>query len=152
MSELATIEPRHIEFENQAIAITKAKGGRQRRIPIDNETLEMPSITFLHQIAQWIDLSLPSQVYGCGSLLRNVDPRNTSKHFLYVDLSIRRTAKASQRLNAWLVDIPRTPYQRSKERLFEGRRQSAYRIPLCRRCKPADLSRVVDFFSHRYSL
>lgn len=43
VSELVTIEPRHIEFENQVITITKAKGGRQRRTPIDNETLKMLS-------------------------------------------------------------------------------------------------------------
>ncbi len=43
VSELVTIEPRHIEFEDKVITVTKAKGGRQRRIPVDSETLEMLS-------------------------------------------------------------------------------------------------------------
>jgi integrase/recombinase XerD len=43
VSELVSIEPRHIEFESHMITVTRTKGGRQRRIPIDGETLKMLS-------------------------------------------------------------------------------------------------------------
>lgn len=42
-SVLLAFKPRHIEFKNHVITITKAKGGRQRRVPIDGQTLAMLS-------------------------------------------------------------------------------------------------------------
>ena len=41
VNELLTITPRDIEPNNKVINITKAKGGKQRRVHIDAETLKM---------------------------------------------------------------------------------------------------------------
>ncbi|MGB8310589.1 MAG: tyrosine-type recombinase/integrase [Halobacteriota archaeon] len=43
VSELLNITPSAIEFHNQVVNITKAKGGKQRRVLLDGETLNLLS-------------------------------------------------------------------------------------------------------------
>jgi integrase/recombinase XerD len=43
VSELLTITPRDIEPNNKVINVTKAKGGKQRRVHLDAETIKMLS-------------------------------------------------------------------------------------------------------------
>ena len=43
VSELLGITPSAIEFKNQVVNITKAKGGKQRRVLLDDETLDLLS-------------------------------------------------------------------------------------------------------------
>jgi integrase/recombinase XerD len=43
VSELLNITPQDMEFRNQVVNITKAKGGKQRRVLLDNETLQLLS-------------------------------------------------------------------------------------------------------------
>ncbi len=43
VSELLNIAPSDIEFNNQVVNITKAKGGKQRRVLLDEETLTLLS-------------------------------------------------------------------------------------------------------------
>jgi integrase/recombinase XerD len=49
VSELLHIRPRDIEFYNHVINITKAKGGKQRRVLLDYETTNMLSNYVLSQ-------------------------------------------------------------------------------------------------------
>jgi integrase/recombinase XerD len=49
VSELLNIRPRDVEFYNHIINITKAKGGKQRRVLLDNETTNMLSDYVLTQ-------------------------------------------------------------------------------------------------------
>lgn len=41
VNELLTITPRDIEPKNNVINVTKAKGGKQRRVHLDAETIKM---------------------------------------------------------------------------------------------------------------
>lgn len=43
VSELANIRPRDIEWPNQVVNITKGKGGKQRRVLLDEKTVQMLS-------------------------------------------------------------------------------------------------------------
>jgi len=43
VSEVINVTPKDIEFKNNVVNIRKAKGGRQRRVPLDQETLKMLS-------------------------------------------------------------------------------------------------------------
>jgi site-specific recombinase XerD len=43
VSEVINVTPNDIEFKNSVVNIRKAKGGRQRRVLLDEETLKMPS-------------------------------------------------------------------------------------------------------------
>ena len=43
VSEAINVTPNDIEFKNGVVNIRKAKGGRQRRVPLDEETLKMLS-------------------------------------------------------------------------------------------------------------
>jgi integrase/recombinase XerD len=43
VSELLNIAPRDIEWQNDVVNITKGKGGKQRRVFLDDETLQMLS-------------------------------------------------------------------------------------------------------------
>jgi integrase/recombinase XerD len=43
VSEVINVTPNDIEFKNRVVNIRKAKGGRQRRVPLDEETLKMLS-------------------------------------------------------------------------------------------------------------
>jgi integrase/recombinase XerD len=43
VNELLTITPRDIESRNNIVNVTKAKGGKQRRVPLDPETVRMLS-------------------------------------------------------------------------------------------------------------
>jgi len=43
VNELLTITPRDIEPNNSVINVTKAKGGKQRRVHLDAETIAMLS-------------------------------------------------------------------------------------------------------------
>ena len=43
MSEVINVTPNDIEFKNGVVNIRKAKGGRQRRVPLDKDTLKMVS-------------------------------------------------------------------------------------------------------------
>jgi len=43
VSEAINVTPSDIEFKNGVVNIRKAKGGRQRRVPLDEETLKMLS-------------------------------------------------------------------------------------------------------------
>jgi integrase/recombinase XerD len=43
VSEVINVTPNDIEFKNHVVNIRKAKGGRQRRVPLDEETLKMLS-------------------------------------------------------------------------------------------------------------
>jgi integrase/recombinase XerD len=43
VSEVINVTPKDIEFKNGVVNIRKAKGGRQRRVPLDEETLKMLS-------------------------------------------------------------------------------------------------------------
>jgi integrase/recombinase XerD len=43
VSEAINVTPKDIEFKNGVVNIRKAKGGRQRRVPLDEETLKMLS-------------------------------------------------------------------------------------------------------------
>ena len=43
VSEVTSVTPKDIEFKNAVVNIRKAKGGRQRRVPLDEETLTMLS-------------------------------------------------------------------------------------------------------------
>ena len=43
VSEVTSVTPKDIEFKNGVVNIRKAKGGRQRRVPLDEETLKMLS-------------------------------------------------------------------------------------------------------------
>jgi integrase/recombinase XerD len=49
VSELLHIRPRDIEFYNHVINITRAKGGKQRRVLLDDETTKMLSNYVLSQ-------------------------------------------------------------------------------------------------------
>ena len=49
VSELLNITPAAIEFKNQVVNITKAKGGKQRRVLLDGETLNLLSEYILQQ-------------------------------------------------------------------------------------------------------
>ena len=43
VSEVINVTPNDVEFKNGVVNIRKAKGGRQRRVPLDEETLKMLS-------------------------------------------------------------------------------------------------------------
>jgi len=43
VSEVISVTPKDIEFKNGVVNIRKAKGGRQRRVPLDPDTLKMLS-------------------------------------------------------------------------------------------------------------
>ena len=43
VSEVINVTPKDIEFKNSVVNIRKAKGGKQRRVPLDTETLKMLS-------------------------------------------------------------------------------------------------------------
>ena len=43
LNELLTITPRDIEPQNSVVNVTKAKGGKQRRVHLDAETIKMLS-------------------------------------------------------------------------------------------------------------
>ena len=43
VSELLNIRPQDVEFNNHVINITKAKGGKQRRVLLDSQTVNMLS-------------------------------------------------------------------------------------------------------------
>ncbi len=43
VSEVINVTPKDVEFKNGVVNIRKAKGGRQRRVPLDEETLKMLS-------------------------------------------------------------------------------------------------------------
>jgi integrase/recombinase XerD len=43
VSEVINVTPKDIEFKNRVVNIRKAKGGRQRRVPLDEDTLKMLS-------------------------------------------------------------------------------------------------------------
>jgi integrase/recombinase XerD len=43
VSEVINVTPKDIEFKNGVVNIRKAKGGRQRRVPLDADTLKMLS-------------------------------------------------------------------------------------------------------------
>lgn len=43
VSEVINVTPKDIEFKNSVVNIRKAKGGRQRRVLLDEETLKMLS-------------------------------------------------------------------------------------------------------------
>jgi site-specific recombinase XerD len=43
VSELLSIRPRNLESHNQVVNIVKAKGSKQRRVMLDQETLDMLS-------------------------------------------------------------------------------------------------------------
>ena len=43
VSEAINVTPKDIEFKNGVVNIRKAKGGRQRRVPLDQETLKILS-------------------------------------------------------------------------------------------------------------
>lgn len=43
VSEVINVTPSDIEFKNGVVNIRKAKGGRQRRVPLDEDTLKMLS-------------------------------------------------------------------------------------------------------------
>jgi integrase/recombinase XerD len=43
VSEAINVTPKDIEFKNGVVNIRKAKGGRQRRVPLDEESLKMLS-------------------------------------------------------------------------------------------------------------
>ena len=43
VSEVINVTPKDIEFKNGVVNIRKAKGGRQRRVPLDEDTLKMLS-------------------------------------------------------------------------------------------------------------
>jgi integrase/recombinase XerD len=43
VSEVLNVTPKDVEFKNRVVNIRKAKGGRQRRVPLDQDSLEMLS-------------------------------------------------------------------------------------------------------------
>jgi len=43
VSEVINVTPKDIEYKNGVVNIRKAKGGRQRRVPLDQDTLKMLS-------------------------------------------------------------------------------------------------------------
>jgi integrase/recombinase XerD len=43
VSEVINVTPKDVEFKNRVVNIRKAKGGRQRRVPLDEESLKMLS-------------------------------------------------------------------------------------------------------------
>jgi integrase/recombinase XerD len=43
VSEVINVTPKDIEYKNGVVNIRKAKGGRQRRVPLDRDTLKMLS-------------------------------------------------------------------------------------------------------------
>src|SRR5208337_4536619 len=43
VSEVINVTPKDIEYKNGVVNIRKAKGGRQRRVPLDEDTLKMLS-------------------------------------------------------------------------------------------------------------
>ena len=49
VSELLNIKPIDIEYKNKVVNIVKAKGGKQRRVPLDSDTLNMLSDYVLTQ-------------------------------------------------------------------------------------------------------
>lgn len=49
VNELLNIKPSDIEPRNEVVNITKAKGGKQRRVHLDEETVEMLSEHVLAQ-------------------------------------------------------------------------------------------------------
>jgi len=51
VSELANIRPRDIEWANQVVNIAKGKGGKQRRVLLDEKTVQMLSNYVSSQIS-----------------------------------------------------------------------------------------------------
>lgn len=43
VSEVINVTPKDIEFKNRVVNVRKAKGGRQRRVPLDQDSLKMLS-------------------------------------------------------------------------------------------------------------
>jgi integrase/recombinase XerD len=43
VSEVINVTPKDVEFKNRVVHIRKAKGGRQHRVPLDEESLKMLS-------------------------------------------------------------------------------------------------------------
>jgi integrase len=43
VSEVINVTPKDVEFKNRVVHIRKATGGRQRRVPLDEERLKMLS-------------------------------------------------------------------------------------------------------------
>jgi integrase len=65
VNELLTITPRDIESNNSVVNITKAKGGKQRRVHLDAETIKMLSEYVSAQQLAMIGLYLPSNNDRC---------------------------------------------------------------------------------------
>jgi len=68
VNELLTITPRDIEPNNNVINVTKAKGGKQRRVHLDAETIKMLSeyVSALN-LPPIISLFLPSNHDRCAT-------------------------------------------------------------------------------------
>jgi len=87
INELLTIRPQDIEYHNHVINVVKAKGGKQRRVPLDVVTLaELREYTRTHSIASDASIFSISQQWArelvkrCGALIgRHVHP-HTFRH------------------------------------------------------------------------
>ncbi len=67
VNELLTIMPRDIEPGNSVVNVTKAKGGKQRRVHLDAETIKMLSEYISAQKPLMINLYLPSNNDRCAT-------------------------------------------------------------------------------------
>jgi integrase len=72
VSELVNIRLRDIEWDNCVVNILKAKGGRQRRVLLDSETISMLS-RYVSDTGLWMKTAyFPSQHDTCGIWSRNM--------------------------------------------------------------------------------
>src|SRR5450759_3422217 len=67
VNELLTITPRDVERNNNVINVTKAKGGKQRRVHLDPGRSKCSPNTFRHNNSLMIDPYLPSNSDRCAT-------------------------------------------------------------------------------------
>ncbi|MFZ0011494.1 MAG: tyrosine-type recombinase/integrase [Halobacteriota archaeon] len=74
VSEVINVTPNDIEFKNSVVNIRKAKGRRQRRVLLDEETLKMLSDYVLTLNTQRINLFSLSLEHRYSTLSKNTEP------------------------------------------------------------------------------
>jgi site-specific recombinase XerD len=92
VNELLTITPRDIEPQNNVVNVTKAKGGKQRRVHLDAETIRMLSEYVSAQQLPMINLYLPSNNDRCAtSSSATVQPLEKTSILIPSDTHMRST-------------------------------------------------------------
>ena len=96
VKELLTITPRDIEPHNSVINVTKAKGGKQRRVRLNAQTITMLSdYVSAQQLPSMIALFLPSNSGRCGTSSSGM-VRSLEKMFTHILSGTRMRSTACE--------------------------------------------------------